>query len=453
MTAMFKASVIAIAYICVAEAGYAQAPQGSSDAPRPLAERYIDPQNGLSLADAIARAIEREPTLRASRADIEAAQGMRTQAGLRPNPTVSFERRQEPAGTDNWTMAQMEWPLDLFRRASRIIVADREVEATERAVEDRRRLLVGDVRMRYGQAAAAVRDLVTADNVAMSARRELALLRRRVEEGATPPLERDLMEVELLHFESERLLAVGRADAALFDLKRTLGDPMDAPLMLRDTLETLAPPAIEEPESQRPTSGNAPRPSPSTSAERADVREAETRVRLADARVERARNDGRFEVSLFGAYMRMDTGFPQRGFDEAGGLVPVRNVFHYVSAGAMVTVPLRNRNQGEVAAAQAERTGAAARLDATRLSAQAEIRSAAAQEEQARRALALIGASVRLAQQNLDVLRQTYELGRGTVSDVLAAQRRYLDVEHGYTDTLKTAYEARTALLRARGDQ
>ena len=301
MTALFKASVLAIAYICVAEAGYAQAPPVGREASRPLAERYIDPEHGLSLADAIAQAIEREPTLRASRADIAAAQGIRVQAGLRPNPTVSFERRQEPAGTDNLTMAQVEWPLDLFRRASRVAVADREVEATKRSVEDRQRLLVGDVRTRYGQAAAAVRDLATADNVAMSARRELELLRRRVEEGATPPLERDLMEVELLRFESERLLAAGRADAALFDLKRTLGHPMDAPLMLRDTLETLAPPAIEESETQRATSGNAPQPGPSTSAERADVREAETRVRLADARVERARNDGRFDVSLFGS--------------------------------------------------------------------------------------------------------------------------------------------------------
>jgi cobalt-zinc-cadmium efflux system outer membrane protein len=151
--------------------------------------------------------------------------------------------------------------------------------------------------------------------------------------------------------------------------------------------------------------------------------------------------------------MRMDAGFPQRGFNESGGLEQIRGVFHYVSAGAMVTVPLGNRNQGEIAAAQAERVGAAARLDGVQLAAQAEVAGAEAQDTQSRRALALIDGSVRLARQNLDVLRQTYELGRATVSDVLAEQRRYLDVERAYTETLKAAYEARTALQRARGEQ
>lgn len=451
MTTTLKAAVLAVTSVCVAQPGYAQTPQGSRETVPLVAERYIDAQRGLSLADAIAQAIEREPSLRAARTEIDVAKGMGVQAGLRPNPTMSFERRQEPAGTDNQTMAQVEWPLDLFRRSSRVAVAEREIEAVTHSVEDRRRLLVSDVRMRYGQATAAVRDVAIADNVAIAARREIDLLRRRVEEGATPPVERDLMEVELLRVESERLLAVGRADAALYDLKRTLGISIDAPLMLRDTLEALAPAAIEV--SARATEGAATAPGPSVSAERADVREAEARIRLADARIERARNEGRFDMSLFGSYMRMDTGFPQQGFDEAGRLAPVRNVFHYVSAGAMVTVPLRNRNQGELLAARAERIGAAARLEAAQLAAQAEVSAAAAQEEQARRALAFAVAGVRLAQQNLDVVRQTYELGRGTVADVLSAQRRYLDVEHGYTDTLKAAYEARTALERARGER
>ena len=60
---------------------------------------------------------------------------------------------------------------------------------------------------------------------------------------------------------------------------------------------------------------------------------------------------------------------------------------------------------------------------------------------------------MRLARQNLDTIRQTYELGRATVSDVLAEQRQYLDVERAYTATLKAAYEARTALQRARGER
>src|SRR5215212_3717818 len=115
MTRMLRSGVLAVALIAPAAAGYAQESARSSGARSPLLDRYIDQERGVSLADAIAQAIQREPNLRAARADIGIAQGMRLQAGARPNPTVSFEHRQEPAGMDNQTMAQLEWPLDLFR--------------------------------------------------------------------------------------------------------------------------------------------------------------------------------------------------------------------------------------------------------------------------------------------------------------------------------------------------
>jgi outer membrane protein TolC len=57
-----------------------------------------------------------------------------------------------------------------------------------------------------------------------------------------------------------------------------------------------------------------------------------------------------------------------------------------------------------------------------------------------------------LARQNLSVVRQSYELGRTTIFEVLAEQKRYLDLERAYTETLRAAYEARTALNRAVGE-
>ena len=453
MTTRFRAEVFAAVWLMLVRGAGAQPPQATGIEERPFAERYVDARSGLSLADAMAQAIQRQPGLRAARSDADAARGMRIQAGLRSNPTVSVERREQSAGTDNQTLAQVEWPLDLFRRAARVAVADREVEAMERSVDDRVRLLVSDVRTRYGEAAAAVRDVSIANDVAMSARRAFEVLRRRVEEGAAAPLERDVMEVELGRIDSDRLLAAGRADAAMFQLKQTIGLAPNTPMMLRDTLETLAPPAMPAPGAAGLTSVEVPGGDVPTVSDRPDIREAEARVRVADSRIERARNEGRFDASLFASYMRTDAGFPQRGLNESGGLEQIRGVFHYVSAGAMVTVPLGNRNQGAITAARAERVGAAARLEAMQLAAQAELAAGVAQDNQTRRALAVVEASVRLARQNLDVVRQTYELGRATVSDVLTEQRRYLDVERAYTETLKAAYEARTALQRARGEQ
>ena len=183
------------------------------------------------------------------------------------------------------------------------------------------------------------------------------------------------------------------------------------------------------------------------------MREAAARVDVAEAKIERAQSQGRFDVSVFANYMRMDAGFPQRGIAPDGSLERVRGQFNYVSAGAMLTIPVLNRNQGDVAVARAERTGAAATYDAARLAAEAELASARARDEHARQAVALYSAGAQtLARQNLTVVGQSYELGRVTVFDVLAERRRYLDVERAYTDALRAAYEARTALNRALGE-
>jgi cobalt-zinc-cadmium efflux system outer membrane protein len=145
--------------------------------------------------------------------------------------------------------------------------------------------------------------------------------------------------------------------------------------------------------------------------------------------------------------------FPQRGFTSAGTLEPIHGLFHYVSGGAMVTVPFQNRNQGAIAAAQAEHTATSAQADAARLTAQSEIAAARARDRYARRALDIYSMdTIVLAKQNLDVVRQTYELGRGTLLDVLAEQRRYIEVQRSYTDVLREAYDARQRLKQALGE-
>ena len=411
---------------------------------QPVADRYVDRVNGLSLEQAVARALDQEPSLRAARSEIDVAGGMRHQASLRPNPSVSFERREEPAGTDNQTTVSVEWPLDLFRRSQRVALADRALAAVQLRVADRERLLAAEVRMRYGNVLAAVRNLAILDELVATTRRQHELLRSRVQEGATPPLERDLLDVELRRLESNRLLQGGGTESALFDLKRVLGMSADASVTVSDTLEDLVrresslPPHVPD--------------TPTVLDQRADVREAAARVDLADAKIERVQAEGRFDVSLFANYMQMDAGFPQRAFAPDGGLERVRGLFHYISAGAMVTVPVLNRNQGEIAAARAERAGAAAASEAARLTADAELAAARARDEHAREAVKAYSSEARtLARQNLTVVSQSYDLGRVTVFDVLAEQRRYLDVEQAYTETLKAAYEARTALNRALG--
>ena len=437
MTTQIALSVLIVA-LTMQPVVLAQAP-----AQTPRTDRYVDPINGLSLEDAITRALAQEPSLISARSQVEVAQGMRRQAGLRPNPTASFEQRQEPAGTDNQTTVGVEWPLDLFRKGPRVAVADREVTAVQSAVAERERLLRSEVRMRYGEVLAAIRDLTILEELVATTRRQHELLRSRVEGGATPPLERNLLDVELRRLEAERLLQTGRTEAAVFELKRVLGMTADAALMVREPIEV-----VIQRESAPAQVGDAA----SVIDRRADVREAAARVEVADAKIEQAHAEGRFDASLFANYMRMDAGFPQRAFAPDGGLERVRGLFHYWSAGAMVSVPVLNRNQGEIAAVRADRAGAAAAYEAARLTADAELAAARARDERARQAVHVYSSGAQtLARQNLTVVSQSYDLGRVTVFDVLTEQRRYLDVERAYTETLKAAYEARTALNRALG--
>ena len=409
------------------------------------ATTYVDAVNGLALDDAVARALEREPALRASRAQVEVARGLQAQAGLHPNPSLSFSQQEEPAGTDNQTRVEMQWPLDLFRRSARVAVADREVDAAQHATADRARLLAGSVRMKYGEVVTAVRTLSIIEELVVATTRQRSLVASRVEQGATPPLDRDMLRVEGQRLEAERLVQAGSVERRLVELKRLLGLPPDAVLSLRDSLEQLV-------RREQVPEGTAIADSQAITS-RPDVRQADAQIAVADAQIDRARRESKPDVNLFGMYMRSDAGFPQRGFGPAGDLERVRGVFHYLTAGAMVTVPVLNRNQGAIAAAQAQQTAAAAQADAARLTAESEVAAARIRSMNARRALdAYTADAVVLARQNLDVVRQTYELGRGTLLDVLNEQRRYLDLERAYTDVLREAFDARQELKEALGE-
>ena len=185
---------------------------------------------------------------------------------------------------------------------------------------------------------------------------------------------------------------------------------------------------------------------------RADVREAAARVNLVDARLNQARREARVDLSLQGGYSHAQLRFPLRGVDAHGMLMPIEQVVHTALIGARVSLPLWNRNQGTIEALTAERAGATDTLAARERQARAELDTALLQDREARRAIEQYSAIRELARQNVDVFLESYDLGRATLADVLIEQRRYLDVETGYTALLARAYDATVALRLARGE-
>jgi len=396
----------------------------------------------------VATALDRSPDIRAARAAIAAAGGQLTQAGLRPNPTLSASRMLM-TGEQHQTLVEVEWPLDLFRRPARISTAQHAVEATTLSVQDRERLLAASVRAEAGRLLASRRSVEIMNEALTAARRMRELLDSRVTEGEIPKLDANIAAVEAGRIEAELTLAQAEADAAAIELRALVGLRANEPLTLRESLEALVRVDPASAEAALPASQAPP---PTSIAARPDIREATARVALADAKIEQARREGRADLSLVANYGREGYGFDQRGFDSAGRLVPVAGNFHSVEIGASLMLPFRNRNQGAVAAAEAERSGEQEMLAARQLAAQAEIDAAVVRDREAQRAVDIYATSLRdLARQNVDVQLEAYDLGRTPLSDLLAEQRRYLDVEAAYTSMLARAYDARVALRRARG--
>ncbi|MGE0393566.1 MAG: TolC family protein [Vicinamibacterales bacterium] len=411
---------------------------GQSPVPRP-SDRFLDAARGITADEAVTLALSRAPSLREARSGVEAARGMRFQAGLRPNPEVMVERRDAPTGMDAQTMASVEWPLELGRRPARIAVAERQIAVTERSVADRERRLAADVRSRYGAVLTEARVLDVLNEMAEVTRRQRDLAAARVAAGASADVERDTLDVELGRLDAEVLVQTGRVRASMAELRRLLAAPPEDPLLLKDTLE--------EGRQRVTADGAAAAPA---GAVRSDVLEAEARLAVADARVEQVRQEARPALKIFGGYMRMDSGFSQLGQTAAGALEPVSGVFHYATGGLKVTLPF-NRSQGDAQAARAERAGALAEVDGVKLAVEAERQAARARLDAARGAARVLDATRATARRLLGVVGQSYELGRGTLADVLAERRRFVEVERAYIEALGAEYDAAVMLNLAMG--
>ena len=395
----------------------------------------------MTIEQLVALAIQQSPDLQAARTRIDAAAARVTQAGVRANPVVSGSHEQGPMHMAT-TAIGVEWPLSLYRRGGRTVVAQGEAAIVSLSVRELERLLASAVREQAGRLLAAQRTLAVMTEALTTARRMRDLLDRRVTEGGTPRLDANLAAVEALRLEADVALATGDLQAATIELRAVAGLPGDQAIVLRESLEGLA------------ASPVLPRFTPAAAMEaRADIREAVAQIGLADARIDAARREGRTDVTVAAGYTRASVGFDLFGFNARGQRVLIHDIFHTATIGARVTMPFFDRNRGTVAAAQAERGGAEALVTARQRAARAEIDASVARERETRRAVEIYAGQVRtLARQNVDVMLEGYDLGRFPLTDVLAEQRRYLDVEAGYTQVLTRAYEARTGVARAFGE-
>ncbi len=415
---------------------------GQAQIARPdgAAARFFDPVGGVTADEAVAIALENNGELQAVRKEVDASRAMIRQAGLRANPKLNAGGAQAMGGKDNNQMVDVMLPLELGgRRAARIAVAKRELDAREFELANQERLLAVEVRLKFGEALAAVKKLDVTETTLAAAKQGYELVAARVTEGKIAPLEQNIFLVEVNRLSSMRETAEGKAEAAMFELRNMLGKKPDDPLRLRGDFSNLIAPL--------PPVGDATNDAIRL---RPDLQGARAVERLADAKIEMAKSEGRVDASVKAGYQRMNSGFMLSGYDDNGILRPIRDVMHFFTFGVEIDLPVLNRNQGAVEAAVFERDAARRRADFGELSVRRDVAAAFARYNRSARSLSIFQNGVRdQANANLQVIWQTYELGARSLLDYINEERRFLDVENELIDAEFETYTAKIEIMKA----
>ncbi|MEP6903951.1 MAG: TolC family protein [Actinomycetota bacterium] len=401
---------------------------------------YLDLQGGITPDEAVAIALENNGEIQALRKESEAARSLVKQANLRANPKLEANGARQINGTDSQVMVEGMLPLELGgRRPARVRVAQAELEIREFALANQERLLAAEVRQQFGETLGNIKKLELLEKLLTNAKQGYEIISAKVTEGRTAPLEQNMLMVELNRLRSIRETAEGKTETAMFELRNMLGMNPATPLRLRGDFENLldALPPLDE------AVVNALQMRP-------DLQGARAMEKLAVAKLELARTDGKPDASFKAGYQRMKSSFPLNGLTETGGLQPIESVFHFFTFGVEIDLPVRNRNQGAIEAAIFEQEAAQRRIEFGELTIRREVNVAYARFNRAARALSIFQNGVRdQAAANLQVVWQTYELGKYNLSDYIAEERRFLEIENELIDAFVETYLARLEILRA----
>lgn len=359
-----------------------------------------EPLRRLSLDEALALALERNPTVQAKAAELRSVRANEITAGLRPNPTMSFlaeQLRPGQAQQDGQYTVNVGQPIELGgKRLRRVDAARAATRVTAYQLEDVRRLTVLQVRAAFAAALVAREQLALAEDNLKALDETERLQRLRVDRG-------DLSELELLRIQVQR-----------FTFERDAADARQALDVARITLRsTAAPAAIAE---DFEVTGELALPDVGLDPDRlrrlAVAHRPDLRAAVADR--ERAQADHR--LARANAWWDIT---PQLEYQRIG---PDNTI------GFGFSFPLRifDRNQGEIERTRAEiaRVEAARRATEQQLLAglDVDLRTALTQRE---RVQALRDVYLPKARRTREVVEYAYRRGGQSLLDFLDAQRSY----------------------------
>lgn len=397
-------------------------------AQEPASAAQAAPARRISLADALRRFEASNLDLRMGREEVTAAEARVVGAGLFPNPGLTATREQLSGGPDGYheTVVAVGQTLKVGgQRGARRQAARQAAEAAAARLDAERLRLAFELHRAYVSAAMAEANLTALGEATEVFRRVEESGRARFAEGDISRFDRNRLQIERARYET--LLARTRLD--LDEAARNL-----ALLVAPDSLAAPAPllPAQALTDFQAVERAVALDEALASAARRADVRAAEAQVEAARAVLSLARRERVPDVTLSAGYK-----------EQAGGL-----------SGAVldvsVPVPLWNRNQGEIAEAEAELSAAEARRDLAMARARSEIRRAWDTHRSLRERMRTLGETLLPASAGLlETARVAYAEGEMTLIELLDAADAYRSARESVnqllSDYLISVYDLRRA--------
>jgi cobalt-zinc-cadmium efflux system outer membrane protein len=411
---------------------------GAQQAER-MPQEFRDAATGVSALDLVRRAFSANGDLAAARFDVERAKGRLRQAGLFPNPTLDVEQtsgKYTGSRNEKEFIVGITLPVELGgKRGKRLDVARAELEAAEAEVADRERRLAAEVRSAYADALAALGELEMISELNGINLKTIQVVQVRVNEGDAAPLELNLLQADEQRFRSRRAVVQGRLEAAVLRLKYLTGTPSENLLLFGEDLAA---------NTFRPPVASLQQSIDAALASRPDLRLARLIELVAEANLKLAKSQAVPDIAVFGRYI-----LDMEEFDTTP-VGPMQDRDKLLSFGASITLPFRNRNQGNLMESNAAISQAKKRREFLEAGIRSEVASAYARYEAARAAVGIFQQGVlNRNASNVDAVRGAYELGEFRVTDLLAQQRRSFESQFEYIEALAETYRALADLQAA----
>jgi cobalt-zinc-cadmium efflux system outer membrane protein len=379
-----------------------------------------------SLEDLEKRALEKNPALAQAEAAIRAADGRRLQAGLLPNPVIGYTAEDVPLDDTSegkhGVFVFQEIPLGGKLRLSRKVL-EQDLEQTRISAETQRLFLLAELRRLYYRALAAQARVELRERLADLTREAVDVTKQLYNTGAADAPDQLAVENEALLREADLSGARIELDQAWATLRAVVADPDLEPGRLAGELAKV--PDLDRAALRDQLLGQSP-----------ELRVARVRAARAEAALARARAERYPDLEIEAGVRKPRGNSASRETDD-------REAFADIG----FRIPLFNRNQGGIAAAEAELARAGLEEQRVRLTLEARFAETFGRYRQASQRAETYRNGVldrsRLAYRQY---LEQYQQMMAAYPQVLITERTLIQTEEDYVDSLARAWDAAVSL-------